>query len=503
MAECPWCHAQVQYARVDGPCPRCGKQARDLRTTDPPDATEAPAEAMAPPRPSPLAAPPVLEVPDLVVPKPAPSRPSPAGVPPKAPTAPSSGDFDLQLDLGAVGLQPPPARPPPPPAHAPLSADAPDPFEDDLSAGPALELDTSGGSLPAPLSQRPLAQEPAPPAVSAHPQPVEARPSTAPKPVDPFEARALADYGPPPNAVWLAPLYAYRVLSRRRDLQRLLAQKRVEAEACARRAEDGWVAFGERARELLERNGGRGLDQVVAAEQVLRGRDGALAGAMDAYKAELAVVDERLGGAEGDLARVSQDQERLVALCEAADEDRKRADAKVKRLDIEVRNAGALEPGARAAERTSLAAELAAMEAKLAEASGKVALAQQVTRAAQAKVDALRAERTAVEGRFARQAGTRGDGVEEARRQLRAALVALGRAMLADASTADLGTARAEIARLDERAQSAAKQLVLHEAATSAYDVGKVALGVGVVVAAFVLLLVLLLFPFIYGAIAS
>ena len=380
MAECPWCHAQVQYARVDGPCPRCGKQARDLRTTDPPDAAEAPAEAVVPPRWSPLAAPPVLEVPDLVVPKPAPSRPSPAGVPPKAPSPASGGDFDLQLDLGAVGLQPPPARPPPS-TPAPLSADAPDPFDDDLSAGPALELDTSGGSLPAPLSQRSLAQEPAPPAVSAHPQPVEARSSTAPKPaVDPFEARALADYGPPPNAVWLAPLYAYRVLSRRRELQRLLAQKRVEAETSARRAEDGWVAFGERAREVLERNGGRGLDQVVAAEQVLRGRDGALAGAMDAYRAELAVVDERLGGAEGDLARVSQEQERLVALCEAAEEDRKRAEAKVKRLDIEIRNAGALEPGARAAERSSLLAELAAKEAKLAEASGQVALARAPSR---------------------------------------------------------------------------------------------------------------------------
>src|SRR5574340_1236520 len=113
MAECPWCHAQVQYARDDGPCPRCGKQARDLRTTDPPDASE---DEVAPP-PRPPAGPPVLEVPDLVVPRA--SRPSPAAVPKAAPQG-SGGGLDLQLDLAAVGLQPPP-----PPAPTPHSADAP------------------------------------------------------------------------------------------------------------------------------------------------------------------------------------------------------------------------------------------------------------------------------------------------------------------------------------------------------------------------------------------
>jgi hypothetical protein len=75
--------------------------------------------------------------------------------------------------------------------------------------------------------------------------------------------------------------------------------------------------------------------------------------------------------------------------------------------------------------------------------------------------------------------------------------------MLADASTADLGTARTEIARLDEEAQAAAKQVALHEAATSSYDVGKLMLGVGVVVVGVVLLLVLVLFPFIYRALAT
>jgi len=502
MAECPWCHAQVQDVPSDGPCPRCGKYARDLRTTDSPlgmSSAQIPAAR-------PAAQVPTLEVPDLVVPKPAPSRPTPSA---KPIPLPSGGAGDLDIDLGAVTSEPAPPK-------APVTTTEHDPFEDDLGAGPALELDTGGGSFPprfspsvpipvagdgpapvAPVSQRSLGAPPAPSSGALPAPAAQTKPA-----VDPFEAQALSDYGSPPTEIWRAPQYAYRVLKRRGELVRLLAQKRVLGETTARRAEDGFVSFGERARESLERSGGRGLEQVLAAEQVLRGRDGALAGAMDGHKAELAEVDARLGAAEGELVRAKQEESRLMALYEAADEDRKRADAKLKRLDIEIRNSGA-DPNARATERSSLAADLAAKDAKLADAQIKLTVGQQATKSAQAKVGTLRTERQSVEQRFARQVGTRSAGVEEARGQVRAALVALGRAMMTDAATPELDTARAEVARLDDEARAAAKQVALHEAALGAYDVGKVALGLGLVVATFVLLVVLVLFPFIYRALIA
>ena len=47
------------------------------------------------------------------------------------------------------------------------------------------------------------------------PSPVQ---EAAPLEVDPFEARALVDYEPPPDAFWMTPMYAYRVLTRRAEV---------------------------------------------------------------------------------------------------------------------------------------------------------------------------------------------------------------------------------------------------------------------------------------------
>ena len=73
-----------------------------------------------------------------------------------------------------------------------------------------------------------------------------------PPTADPFEAQALADYGPAPSAFWMAPLYAYRVMSRRSELRRALAQTKDDAARTSKRVEDALVAFGEKARSLVK-----------------------------------------------------------------------------------------------------------------------------------------------------------------------------------------------------------------------------------------------------------
>ena len=470
MAECPWCHGPVRDVRA--PCPNCGKLASDLRATDPPEPLEDKNATAA-------------EVPDLVIPSAPTSKPvSKAPVP----AAPPVDADDMQLDLGAV--EPPKpgvARPPTPGAGF-------SPFDDDFAAGPSLELDTVGGSLPPRISNPPSVPQPAAPISQRVAPPGPPAPEPVKPAVDAFDAKAYADYGPRPSAFWHTPLYAYRVIARRAALRRDLAAKKTEAERTQKRVDDALVSLGERARALAK-GGAAALDKVRTAEELLRNRDGALAGAMDSHRAALAEIDARLGPAEGELARAREEESRVAAAREAAEEDCKRAEAKVKRLDIEIRNGQT----GKAAERDAAAAEAAQKDGKRADAEAKLQAARRAVLAAQAKVDAVTRERGAQDARFSRQSGTRSAGVDDAQTHLRAALVELGRAMLSDPSlAAELAPARDEVARLEDHARKQSQELALHESALTAYDAPQVFLGVALVGLALLLLLGVVFFPVIY-----
>ncbi|HEX4516659.1 MAG TPA: hypothetical protein VH054_24090, partial [Polyangiaceae bacterium] len=447
------------------PCPQCGKLASDLRTTDPPDAKAGMSQIAMQAVPAMGAMP---DIPDLVVPV---SKPSTV-------TKPSArADFDdelaggdLQIDLSAAESPPKAgiARPPTPGVGF-------SPFDDDMSGGPSLELDTEGGVPPPRASSPSVSSQPSlpvPPAPVSHrslQQPVHAEPA---KPaIDPYEARVLADYGPKPEAFWHAPVYAYRVMARRSALQRDLATKKSDAQRALKRYEDALVALGERARS----GGGPAgaLERVKQAEDLLRSRDGALAQTMDVHKGALSEIDARLGAAEAELSRARQEEARVQAIREAAEQDFQRADAKVKRLEIEIRNGAN-----KAAERDALAQDAQQKGALRVETDKKLAEAKRVSAVAQAKADAVGSERAQQESKFSRASGTRNAGVDDAQVHLRAALVELGRAVLADpASGAALAHAKEEIARLDQQAQRSTNDLALHESAITAYDAPQVFLG--------------------------
>ena len=420
--------------------------------------------------------------------------------PPKQapPPAPDLDDFaltggaDLQIDLAdAAPVKPGVARPPTPGAFSP--------FDDDFASGPSLELDTEGGGLPARVSSPVVSNPPSAPAVPAAQPSISYAPAAqAPAPdVDKFDAKVLADYGQP-GAFYTAPIYAYRVFTRRSALRRDLVTKKTDAERTKKRVEDALVALGERARALAK-GGAAALDRVKQAEDLLRSRDGALAGAMDAHRAALAEIDARLSSAEIELARAREDEARASAARDAADEEHRRADAKVKRIEIEMRNGAP-----RGAERDAAAADTAQKDAKRARAEQVLADTRRVTLAAQAKVDAIARERATREAAFGRQSGTRSAGVDDAQTHLRVALAELGRAMLADPSVAaELAAARDEVARLEETARKHAHDVALHESALVAYDAPKVFRGVGLIALALFIVLVVLFFPMIYRSFAS
>ena len=446
------------------------------------------------------------DIPDLVVPtaKPAPKPATKAVPPPSSAGAPDFDDElavgDLQIDLSAAEAPPKAGVMRPPTPGAGFS-----PFDDDIGAGgPAIELDTAGGSLPPRISSPSVTSQPAPPIPPApvshrslQPQPPNLQPEPAKPAIDPYEARVLADYGPKPEAFWHAPMYAYRVMTRRGALQRDLATKKSDAERALKRYEDALVALGERARGGAAPAGA--LERVKQAEELLRSRDGALAQSMDAHKGVLSEIDGRLSTVEAELSRARQEESRLKAIHEGAEQDFQRADAKVKRLEIEIRNGAN-----KAAERDALAQDAQQKGALRVDAERKLAEARRVAATAQAKADAVGNERAQQESKFSRASGTRNAGVDEAQRHLRAALVELGRAVLSDpAAAAGLAHAKEEIERLDKQAQKSTSDVALHQTAIAAYDAPQVFLGMILVGVALLLVVVLVLFPFIYRAVAT
>ena len=433
-----------------------------------------------------------------MIPAPRQSKPTPAAPSSFDDDAPLNG-ADLQIDLSgakpAAGL----ARPPTPGVGF-------SPFDDDISAGPSLELDVEGGGLPPRIASPSVPSVPVPPPPVSHRTPFVELPAAAGVTVDPFEAKVLADYGPVPEAFWQAPMYAYRVMSRRGELRRALAERREDATRTSKRVEDALVAFGEKARVTVKEGALTPLlERVKAAEDLLRSRDSALAGTMDAQRAALAAIDARLGPAQTELAQATALENQAVAARDAADADSKRAEAKVKRIDIELRNLGAAPPAApkAGADREAAADEAAAQAAKLAAAERAVTEAHRKTAAATARCDTIGAERTAEEQRFTRQTGTRGAGVDDAHQQLRAALAELGRALLADKSMTELAAARDEVARLEQTAHAKTKSVAVHESALTAYDAPKVFLGMALVAIGVALVVVVILFPYIYRALGS
>jgi hypothetical protein len=154
---------------------------------------------------------------------------------------------------------------------------------------------------------------------------------------------------------------------------------------------------------------------------------------------------------------------------------------------------------ARTAEKESLAAELARQAPVIAEIEARLAAARRKVADVQLRATAIRNERAALENAFRRRVGTRSQGVEEANRLVRTALVTFARRAVNDAS-ADLAPMVEELRRTDEAAAQADRAVRLHEAALASADQKQVMQGAIVAGVGVLLLLVLLFFPLIYRA---
>ncbi len=159
--------------------------------------------------------------------------------------------------------------------------------------------------------------------------------------IDPFEARALSDYGDPPAEWWKTPMYAYRVLRRRPELKKRAALKKREADRAQGAAEDALLAYAELVRPAAQKLAAYAgaFSEVRMAESVVRERDAVLAAEADAHKARQAEHDAKISELDAELGQIQIEERQIAGEHGEADMLAKRADARAKRAEIEMRNA--------------------------------------------------------------------------------------------------------------------------------------------------------------------
>lgn len=217
----------------------------------------------------------------------------------------------------------------------------------ELAIDPRSLVQERAADVPPPIHMGMHTAQPAPLASTPASRP---RPASLPPPGTDLEsdARALADYGDPPGTPILAPLYAWRVFKRQRELKAALAIRTAEAAHAKTTLDDALVALAERVRPAAEKQQGylQAIEELTRAEDLLRSRDKVLAAEQDAQRARLAQVDTRIGKAEQELASC-QGQERAVATeLAGAQGALAREEAKIKRAETELRAAQQRESGA-------------------------------------------------------------------------------------------------------------------------------------------------------------
>jgi serine/threonine-protein kinase len=153
-------------------------------------------------------------------------------------------------------------------------------------------------------------------------------------------------------------------------------------------------------------------------------------------------------------------------------------------------------------ERELRLSETTRLRAAIAELQQSYVGTKKRTGEGQSRVDAGRTERAQLEQWFKRQVGTRTAAVEEARKLMRVQMVAIARRAAADRATfgAELDAAREQVAKLERAAESAARDVTVHQAAIVAYDPRSMRRGVALLGLAALLLLALVIAPIVWRA---
>ena len=363
-------------------------------------------------------------------------------------------------------------------------------------------------------------------AAAAPPEPLASRPSgrgaaTAQTPgaaaagpgtlsADDYEVKALAQYGPVPEPIWAAPKYAWRVYQRRQELRKQLVQQESFHEQAQKAVREKLAAEVD---AIAERHDSDELSMILApiddAEQMFGQRRAQIDAAAGQFAAQFADIDKQLAAEQEVRKQRVRDREMAQIQVEDAVQKHARVTGEVKRLEAMI--AAAHEQAQKAAggadfappeharkiaaleaQKGKVATQLEARERALAEA--KTALRERAAelRAVDDRVRAIHARTNQTEEQAGEARQLAIEGMKQAhQRRLQAYETALERICIERPDLVDEAT-QARIDQLKKDLAEVDVDLERHRLAIDAYDKPTFQKGVGLVAAAAVLLLVLL-----------
>jgi hypothetical protein len=317
--------------------------------------------------------------------------------------------------------------------------------------------------------------------------------------IDPLELSLLAAYGEPPKSAYLTPAYAYRVFQRQRELKSLLAPLEVERARAEAERESTLADLARAVRPQAE-----GAEQfrrlfapLLELEQLASQRGQALSSVNAQLSAQANALDAGLGEINA-LLETERAREHDAQRCyDERDASAQRAHAKLKRVHIEMRAVtqvaeqklgprGGQIPEPEASQLAALKERAGALEPEVDQAKAELAQAKLTLDRASASVGAA-GQRERLAGRkkqalvqhYQAELDLRGRGSSENEQQQQAALVELGRALLAARGAVAVPPAWLERVRGSSQcADSLLARCELHLRALDAYDRPKVTQGV-------------------------
>jgi hypothetical protein len=334
-------------------------------------------------------------------------------------------------------------------------------------------------------------------------------------PIDPAEVTLAAGYGPAPVNAVLAPVYAYRVLSRRSPIKKATALYHAELTSAELARDLELVELANELRPVLEANDAfrRLLEPIRDVERVAGERSAALSEADAGYREQMARFDAELAQLRDAEAKAEAFYQEKAKVADSAHNELRRAEAKHQRAQIEIRGvldvarqalgpAGGDMPPEHAAKLAELQARATALAPELLQAktahgtaAKEQANAQAEVRRIQGQARQLERQKASAGSSLEKQLSVRAQSASQAEQQRRDAMADVARAVLAARGAVAVPEPRMQALRgHDKSVEAAAIRLETLVRALDSYDRPRVKQGIILVLSVFgvVLLSVLL-----------
>ena len=318
-------------------------------------------------------------------------------------------------------------------------------------------------------------------------------------PIDPAEVTLASSYGPAPANAVLAPLYAYRVLSRRSPLKKAIALYHAELAEAELSRDTQLMQLTLELRPVIEAHDTfrRLLEPMREVERLASERSAALSEADAGYKEQMARFDAELSQLRESAAKAEAFYQERASAADSAMNELRRAEAKHQRVQIEIRGVldvarqalgpagGDLQPAhaAKLAELQTRASSLAPelTQAKAAQTSATTAQdqAEADVRRIQGQLRQVERQKAGASSTLEKQLSVRVQSVSEAEKQRRDALADVARAVLSARGAVAVPEPLMQALRgHDKSVEALAVRLETHVRALDSYDRARVKQGI-------------------------